>query len=134
MFSAITIPSSTKIPITMIIPKRESTLMVTLNMGAKTNIPKKAIGSPKATQNANLVFKKRDRNTKTRIIPTMAFSVSNWVRWVNVVERSSMTSNRTLVYFSLNSSIYCLTFSAEPIKSSVLVLVMVMFTASSPLK
>ena len=38
------------------------------------NIPKKATGNPKATQNANLVFKKRDKNINTKIIPTMAFS------------------------------------------------------------
>ncbi len=64
----------------MIIPNKESTLIVTPAKGATTNIPKKATGSPKATQKANLVFKKSDKNTKTKIIPMMAFSVSNSVR------------------------------------------------------
>ena len=62
MFSAITIPSSTKIPITIIIPNSDNTFMVTSKKPAKINIPKKEIGNPKATQNASLVFKNKDKN------------------------------------------------------------------------
>ncbi len=134
MFSAITIPSSTNIPITIIMPKRDSTFMVTSKYPAKTNIPKNATGSPKATQNANLVLRKRERKIKTRIIPMIAFSVNNCVRWTNVVERSETTSSCTLLYFSLNSFTYSFTFSAELTKSSVLVLVIVVFTDRLPLK
>ena len=58
MFSAITIASSTKIPITIIIPKVDNTLIVSPKIGANINIPKKETGRPKATQKAILEFKK----------------------------------------------------------------------------
>ena len=41
---AITIPSSTKIPITTIIPNRDIKLIVMSNSPAKINIPKNEIG------------------------------------------------------------------------------------------
>ena len=62
MFSAITIASSTKIPITIIIPKVDKTLIVSPKIGANINIPKKETGRPKATQKAILEFKKIERN------------------------------------------------------------------------
>ena len=54
---------------TMIIPNKETTLMVTLKNPANMNIPKKAKGKPKATQKANLGLRKRARKISTRIIP-----------------------------------------------------------------
>ena len=79
MFSPITIPSSTRIPITMIIPNRDNTLIVTPRFAAKMNIPKKEIGNPAATQNAILTFRKSERKSRTRMIPIIAFSVNNCV-------------------------------------------------------
>ena len=80
MFSAITIPSSTNIPITIIIPKSDKTFIVTSNCPAKINIPKNEIGKPKATQNAKRIFKNKDKNINTNNIPTIAFSVKRSVR------------------------------------------------------
>ena len=65
---------------TIIIPKRESTLIVTPNRGAKINIPKNEIGRPKATQKASRVFKNKERKIKTNSIPCNAFFMSSWVR------------------------------------------------------
>ena len=62
-------------------------------------MPKNATGSPKATQKANRVFRNKERNISTKIIPTIAFSVSSSVRCVSVMERSSTTFNLTLLYF-----------------------------------
>ena len=66
--------SSTKIPITTIIPKRDMILIVMLKFPANISIPRKEIGRPKATQKANLVFKNSDNNPKTRRIPKPPFS------------------------------------------------------------
>ena len=49
-----TIPSSTRIPITRIIPNREITFMVTPAMSANINIPANETGIASATQNASL--------------------------------------------------------------------------------
>ena len=80
MFSPITIPSSTKIPITIIIPNNDKTLIVIPSIGAKTNIPKKEIGSPAATQKASFGFKNNDRKNKTNNTPINPFSANNLVR------------------------------------------------------
>ena len=94
------------------------------------NIPKKDIGKPKATQKATRVFKNSDKNNKTNNMPAMAFFVSNSVRWFNVIDKSLTTSNRTLLYFWLYASMYSFTWSAEEIRSSLLVLVIVILTES----
>ncbi len=52
IFSLITTPSSTKIPITVIIPKSEITLIVISKNLARINIPAKETGMDNATQNA----------------------------------------------------------------------------------
>ena len=93
MFSPITIPSSTKIPITIIIPKSDNTLMVTLNCAAKINIPKKATGKPKATQIAKRKFKNNAKKKSTNRIPTTPFSINNFVLPFNVIEASLETFN-----------------------------------------
>ena len=86
MFSAITIPSSTKIPITTIIPKRDIKLIVISNSPAKMNIPKNEIGILKATQKANLIFKNRDRKINTRKIPIPPFSSRRFVLCLSEIE------------------------------------------------
>ncbi len=93
MFSPITIPSSTKIPITIIIPKSDKTLMVTLNCEAKINIPKKAIGKPKATQIAKRTFRKSAKKKSTNKIPTIPFSINNFVLPFKVSLLSLVTFN-----------------------------------------
>ncbi len=97
------------------------------------NIPKNATGNPKATQKANLVFRKRLRKMSTRTIPIIAFSVRSSVRCTNVLERSETTLNCTLLYFTLKSSMYSFTFMALEIRSSELVLVMTTLSDVSPL-
>ena len=47
-------------PMTMIIPNKETMLMDTLKNPANMNIPKKANGKPKATQKANLGLSGRE--------------------------------------------------------------------------
>ena len=64
---------------TIIIPKRERTLMVTSKYPAKINIPKKEIGNPKATQNARRVLRNKDKKINTKNTPMRAFSESNCV-------------------------------------------------------
>ncbi len=54
--------------------------MVTSNCAAKINIPKKAIGSPAATHNANRTFKNNAKKNKTNKIPIKPFHTSNSVR------------------------------------------------------
>ena len=93
MFSAITIASSTKIPITIIIPKVDNTLIVSPKIGANINIPKKETGRPKATQKAILEFKKIERNSSTKSIPWNIFFANSSVRSVRVMEASFKTSN-----------------------------------------
>ena len=73
--------------------------MVTLKKPAKTNMPKKATGRPKATQKAKRVFKNSDRKINTKIIPTIAFSVKRAVRCVKVIDRSLITFIVTLLFF-----------------------------------
>ena len=53
----------------MIIPKVDSTFIVSPKIGANINIPKKETGSPKATQKAILEFKNIERKSSTRSIP-----------------------------------------------------------------
>ena len=93
MFSPITIPSSTKIPITIIIPNKDKTLIVTPNCAAKINIPKKDIGKPKATQNAKRKFKNNAKKKSTKSIPEIAFLVNNQVLSFKVVLLSLVTFN-----------------------------------------
>ena len=98
------------------------------------NIPKKATGKPKATQNAKRVFKNIDKKSNTNNIPTIAFSVSNAVRWFSVMDRSRITFSCTLLFFILNSVMYSFIVSADDNKSSLLVLVTETLTERSPLK
>ena len=84
---------------TIIIPKRDKTLMVTLKYPANMNIPKNAIGKPNATQKAKRVFKNNDKNIRTNSIPIMAFSVKSSVLCTKVVDKSLTTFNSTLLYF-----------------------------------
>ena len=79
MFSAITIPSSTNIPITTIIPNKDIRLIVMSNSPAKINIPKNDIGNPNATQKASLMFKNKERNRRTSKIPKPPFSSKRFV-------------------------------------------------------
>ena len=69
--------SSTRIPITMIIPNNDKTLIVTPNFPARINIPKKEMGNPKATQKAKEGRRNMDKNIITKMIPTPPFSISN---------------------------------------------------------
>ena len=64
----------------------------------------------------------------------IAFSVSKAVRCTSVVDLSLTTLSCTLSYLALNASMYAFVLSAEEIKSSVLVLVMVRLIDNSPLK
>jgi hypothetical protein len=98
------------------------------------NIPKKEIGIPTATHNANLAFKKIAKNNNTNKTPTAAFSTNNSVRWVSVIEESLATFNSTLSCCWLNLSMYSFTSSAEAIKSSLLVLLTEILIAFLPLK
>ena len=77
--------------------------MVTSNCAAKINIPKKAIGNPKATQIANLKFKNNAKKKSTKSIPTTPFSTKSFVLPFNVIEASLETFNCTFCYFWLYS-------------------------------
>ena len=67
MFSAMTIPSSTRMPITRIIPNKLVTLMVTPSMSAKMNMPANDTGMASATQKARRMFKnKASKKTTSR--------------------------------------------------------------------
>ena len=79
MFSAITIPSSTKIPITTIIPKSDIRFIVISNSPAKISIPRNEIGNPKATQKASLMLRNRDKKIRTNNIPKPPFSSKRFV-------------------------------------------------------
>ncbi len=83
----------------MIMANKESTLMVMPTLEAKMNIPRKATGKPKATQNANLVFKNNERKIKTNTIPIAAFSANSRVLWSNVTEASLTTLSLRFGYF-----------------------------------
>ena len=54
--------------------------MVIPKFAAKINIPKKEIGIPTATQNANLTFRNRAKNKSTKKTPMPAFLSNNSVR------------------------------------------------------
>ena len=86
IFSAITIPSSTSIPITTIIPNNDIKLIVISNSPAKISIPKKDIGKPNATQNASLIFKNKERNIRTSKIPKPPFSSNRFVLCLKAIE------------------------------------------------
>ena len=113
-----TIPSSTKIPITMIIPNNESTLIVTPSEPAKINMPKNEIGIPKATQKASLGLRKSAKNSSTKTIPCPPFFSNNLVLSTIVIDESLVMSIRTLECVSLNCSMYSLVKSATVIRSS----------------
>ena len=74
IFSAITTPSSTRIPITRIRPNKDSILMFTPKKGATINIPAIEIGMLSATQKAILGFRNKPRNNRTSKIPLNPFS------------------------------------------------------------
>ena len=92
MFSAITMPSSTKIPITRIIPNKLMTLMVTPSMPAKMNIPANDTGMASATQNANRMFKNNASRITTSRKPTTPLFTSKSIRWFRTTELSRMMS------------------------------------------
>ena len=92
MFSAITIPSSTRIPITKIIPNRLMTLMVTPAMPAKMNMPAKDTGMAKATQKAKRMFKNNANKITTNKNPITPLFTSRSMRWFNTTELSLMMS------------------------------------------
>src|SRR5690606_16246764 len=100
----------------------------------KTNKPRIEMGKPKATQNASLECKKIDKKMITKKITRHAFFANNLVRCVKVIEESETTYRRILLYFLLKSSMYSFTRFAVGIKSSLFVLLMVIFTARFPLK
>ena len=81
-----TIPSSTKIPITTIIPKSDIRFIVMSNSPANISIPKNEIGILNATQNANLIFKNNERKISTRKIPIPPFSKSKFVLCCKAIE------------------------------------------------
>ena len=81
-------PSSTKIPDTIIIPNKDNTLMVISRFVAKINIPKKAIGIPAATQKAKRIFKNKAKKNKTNIMPIVPLFSNNKVRCFKVTELS----------------------------------------------
>ncbi len=63
------IASSTTIPNTNMKPKSEARLMVTSNTGKTINAPKKEIGIPSMTKNANEGLRNKVKIIKTRISP-----------------------------------------------------------------
>ena len=69
MFSAITIPSSTRIPTTKIIPKREIIFMVIPYIIPKEIIPIKENGIPNATHKESLKLKNSPRTKHTKNNP-----------------------------------------------------------------
>ena len=69
MFSAITIPSSTNIPTTNIIPNSEIMLMVIPYNIPNESIPINENGIPKATHNDSLRLKNKPRTKQTRNNP-----------------------------------------------------------------
>ena len=79
-------PSSTKIPMTTIIPNKDIKFIVISNSPANINIPKKEIGILKATQNANLILRKSDKKIKTKNIPIPPFSRSKLVLCFKAME------------------------------------------------
>ncbi len=115
-----TIASSTNIPMTMIIPKREMTLMV-IKLGAKMNKPKKEKGNPTATQKAILGFKKSERKSKTKRIPIAPFSINRFWRSNSGMDKSALVFSWTLLLLALNFSTYSFTWSVANKKSSLLV-------------
>ena len=62
--------------------------MVTLNCAAKINIPKNAIGKPKATHKAKRKFKNSAKKKSTNKIPTIPFSINNFVLPFKEIEES----------------------------------------------
>ena len=70
IFSAITIPSSTKIPTTSIIPNNEIILIVIPYMIPKEIIPIKENGIPKATHKESRRLKNKPKTKQTKNNPT----------------------------------------------------------------
>ncbi len=134
MFSPITIPSSTKIPITIIIPNKDNTLIVIPVCVTNINIPKKEIGNPAATQNARRVLRKRDKKSKTNSMPIPPFLRSNTVLSFSGVDWSFEILICMFWCCSLKVLMYSFILVAVPIKSSLLVLLIEIFTADLPLK
>ena len=60
--------------------------MVISKFPANISIPRNDIGSPNATQKASLMFRKRERNIKTRSIPIPPFSNNRFVLCLNAME------------------------------------------------
>ena len=118
---------------TSIIPKRDSMFKVTLKCGRRINIPKNEIGSPKATQNATRGLRKKERRSRTKIIPRMAFSKRSAIRSSITTEKSEVISRARLSCLALNASRYFLDASALPIRSSEFVFVMAIAMAVLPL-
>ena len=106
MFSAMTMPSSTKIPITRIIPNKLMTLIVTPAMPAKMNIPANDTGMAKATQNANRMFKNNASKITTSRKPNTPLLTSKSIRWFSTTELSRITSRCRPVPTSAACALY----------------------------
>ena len=113
MLSPIMIPSSTRIPMTIIIPKRLISFMVIPITQSVKNIPRREIGIPRATQKAALEFKKIPRSVTTNINPSKPFwlirvilSCNSSVSFMNVLKCTSPAyfASYSLASFSVIST------------------------------
>ena len=87
-----TIPSSTRMPITRIIPNKLMTLIVTPSIPAKMNMPANDTGMASATQNASRMFKNSANKITTNKKPTTPLFTSKSIRWLSTTELSRMMS------------------------------------------
>ena len=124
-------PSSTRIPITMIIPKSEITLMVSPYQMARTNIPQSDIGILSATQNASRIRRNIPSSSRTSAAPKSPFSWSRLMRSLRLFVESSTRTSSTSDRPRLNSSIYSLILSEATRISSLLVVFTVILIARS---
>ena len=88
MFSATTIASSTRIPITMISPNIESRFSETSTHVMIARVPRSETAKPIATQKEMRQFRSSTRVIKTRIPPYAAFRVSRFRRPATNLESS----------------------------------------------
>ena len=95
MFSAMTMPSSTRMPTTMIRPNNEMTLMVMPNQRARANIPANETGIESATQNDSRQFRNSAKNKMTKKNPWIPCSVSRSMRCRSTTDPSRTTSSRS---------------------------------------
>ena len=118
IFSAITIPSSTRIPMTNIIPNSEIILMVIPAKLATINIPKKDAGIPQATHKERRTFKNKLRVISTSIRPINPLEYKRFNRPSKRLRKSKVTSNFALSCLALNSATYFRRKSVISSKSS----------------